>query len=45
MSEGGVDSPQVDLWAWGHEACRHMDGWIRDPDRVSGVVIEALTRT
>jgi hypothetical protein len=36
----GVD----DLWAWGYEACGHMDGLgTPDPDRVSAVVTEALT--
>jgi hypothetical protein len=38
--EAGVD----DLWAWGYEACGHMDGLgTRDPDRVWAVVTEALT--
>lgn len=38
--DAGVD----DLWAWGFEACGHMDGLgTRDPDLVWAVVTEALT--
>jgi hypothetical protein len=41
VREAGVD----DVWAWGYEACGHMDGLgTRDPDRMWAVVMEALTR-
>jgi hypothetical protein len=40
--DAGVD----DLWAWGYEACGHMDALgTRDPGRVWDVVTEALTGT
>jgi hypothetical protein len=39
------DAKIDDLWAWGYEACGHMDGLgTREPDRVWAVVTEALTR-